>query len=89
MCVAQAQHGSAPDIAGQGKANPTSLILSSAMLLNWLAEKRRSEKLAKAATSIEAAVDAALTRAETRTADLGGRLSTSDFAKVIADAVAA
>jgi isocitrate/isopropylmalate dehydrogenase len=88
MCVAQAQHGSAPDIAGQGKANPTSLILSAAMLLNWLAEKRRSEKLAKAATSIEAAVDAALAKVETRTADLGGRLGTSDFAKVITDSVA-
>jgi 3-isopropylmalate dehydrogenase len=89
MCVAQAQHGSAPDIAGQGKANPTSLMLSAAMLLDWLAEKRRSEKLAKAATSIEAAVNEALARAQTRTADLGGRLSTSAFAKVIADAVAA
>jgi 3-isopropylmalate dehydrogenase len=38
LCCAQAQHGSAPDIAGQDKANPTSLILSSAMLLAWLAD---------------------------------------------------
>jgi isocitrate/isopropylmalate dehydrogenase len=88
MCVAQAQHGSAPDIAGQGKANPTSLILSAAMLLDWLAEKRRSENLAKAARAIEVAVDKALASAETRTADLGGGLGTSDFAKVVADAVA-
>src|SRR3546814_2231655 len=40
ICVAQAQHGSAPDIAGQGIANPTSLILSAAMLLDWLGRRR-------------------------------------------------
>jgi 3-isopropylmalate dehydrogenase len=40
LCVAQAQHGSAPDIAGQDRANPTSLILSAAMMLEWLAAKR-------------------------------------------------
>src|SRR4030095_7276427 len=39
-CMAQAQHGSAPDIQGQNKANPTSLILSSAMLLDWLPRPR-------------------------------------------------
>ena len=39
LCVAQAQHGSAPDIAGQDIANPTSLILSAAMLLEWLGRR--------------------------------------------------
>src|SRR6202008_677734 len=39
ICVAQAQHGSAPDIAGQGIANPTSLILSAAMLFDWLGRR--------------------------------------------------
>ena len=34
-------HGSAPDIAGQGKANPTATILSAAMMLDWLAERQR------------------------------------------------
>src|SRR3546814_7326099 len=43
ICVAQAQHGSAPDIAGQGIANPTSLILSAAMLLDWRSEEHTSE----------------------------------------------
>ena len=38
-CMAQAQHGSAPDIAGQDRANPASLILSAAMLLGWLATR--------------------------------------------------
>jgi isocitrate/isopropylmalate dehydrogenase len=88
MCVAQAQHGSAPDIAGQGKANPTSLILSAAMLLDWLAKKRGRDELAKAARAVEAAVDGALMRPDARTADLGGPLGTAAFAKVVADAVA-
>ena len=39
-CMAQAQHGSAPDIQGQDKANPCSLVLSAAMLLDWLADRR-------------------------------------------------
>jgi isocitrate/isopropylmalate dehydrogenase len=88
MCVAQAQHGSAPDIAGQGKANPTALILSAAMLLDWLAETRGGENLAAAAKAIDTAVDRTLARPETRTPDLGGRLTTSEFAKMVADAVA-
>ena len=40
-CCAQAQHGSAPDIAGMDKANPTSLILSAAMLLDWLSIRHK------------------------------------------------
>src|SRR3546814_20466400 len=49
ICVAQAQHGSAPDIAGQGIANPTSLILSAAMLLDWLGRRRTDAALCDAA----------------------------------------
>jgi isocitrate/isopropylmalate dehydrogenase len=84
ICVAQAQHGSAPDIAGQDKANPVSLILSSAMLLEWIAARRNDEALARAAKSIEAAVDAALANPATRTVDLGGRLGTREFAAAVA-----
>src|SRR4051812_39725513 len=80
VCVAQAQHGSAPDIAGKGVANPASLILSVAMLLEWLGERHRSENLLTASRSMEAAVDAALKDPATRTRDLGGRASTRDFA---------
>ena len=43
--MAQAQHGSAPDIAGQNTANPVSLILSTSMLLNWLGERRKIKDL--------------------------------------------
>src|SRR5207237_3944068 len=68
-CVAQAQHGSAPDIAGKGIANPASLILSVAMLLEWLGERHRKENLLTAAKSMEAAVDAALKDPANRTQD--------------------
>ena len=65
-------HGSAPDIAGQGMANPIGTILSAAMLL------RHSLKLEREAAAIEAAVDGALT-AGCRTADLGGKLTTQQM----------
>jgi len=89
LAAAQAQHGSAPDIAGQDRANPTSLILSAAMLLRWLAEKRDQAPLAEAADAIDAAIDRALSEPATRTADIGGALGTQAFGKAIADAVSA
>jgi isocitrate/isopropylmalate dehydrogenase len=89
LCCAQAQHGSAPDLAGQDKANPTSLILSAAMLLDWLAAKHGLPAYAEAAQAIDRAIDAALARPETRTPDLGGTLGTRAFADRIAAAVAA
>ncbi len=78
--VAQAQHGSAPDIAGQDRANPTSLIASAAMLLRHLGH-------ADAAGAIEGALDAALSAPSTRTPDLGGALGTSAFAAHLADRI--
>jgi 3-isopropylmalate dehydrogenase len=84
LCVAQAQHGSAPDIAGKDRANPTSLILSAAMLLEWIGARRGDATLAPAAKSIEAAVDSTLQDPKTRTADLGGKLGTQEFAKAVA-----
>ena len=83
-CLAQAQHGSAPDIAGQNRANPTSLILSAAMLLEWLGNRHHNAALGAAAKKIESAVDAALKDPATRTADLGGGLGTREFAKAVA-----
>jgi 3-isopropylmalate dehydrogenase len=84
LCVAQAQHGSAPDIAGKNIANPSSLILSAAMLLEWIAARRGAQALGRAARAIDAAVDAALGDPATRTADLGGPLGTREFAKAVA-----
>ena len=74
--AAQAQHGSAPDISGQDRANPTSLIGSAAMLLRHLG-------LTGAARAIDNALATALADPETRTADLGGPLGTQAFADVL------
>ena len=82
-CLAQAQHGSAPDIAGRNVANPASLILSAAMLLEWLAARNGRQALGAAAKAIESAVDAALRDPGTRTADLGGKLGTREFARAV------
>lgn len=87
ICVGQAQHGSAPDIAGLDKANPTSLILSAAMLLDWLAGRHAAPQFASAARGIEAAVEAALADPAGRTADLAGPLGTAAFATRIAGAI--
>lgn len=74
-------HGSAPDIAGQGKANPCATILSAAMLLRY------SLGMEEAADRIEAAVTAALASGA-RTADLGGALSTEAMGDAVLKALA-
>ena len=84
LCCAQAQHGSAPDIQGQDKANPTSMILSVAMLLNWLGEHRGLASCTQAGAAIEQAVDAVLADPATRTADLGGALGCRAFGAAVA-----
>jgi len=85
--VAQAQHGSAPDIAGKNVANPSSLIGSAAMLLAWLGERRRDDKLVRAASAIEAALDRVIANPKTRTPDMGGSLGTDAFGDTVAQAI--
>ncbi len=85
--VAQAQHGSAPDIAGKNIANPSSLIGSGAMLLAWLGERRGDDKLVKAAQAIETALDRVIARKEWRTPDMGGPLGTDAFGERVAQAL--
>jgi len=87
--VAQAQHGSAPDIAGKDEANPVSLILSAAMLLDWLANRQGRRDLVEAAAAIEITIDQLLADPSKRTADLGGPLGTAAFARAAAAAVLA
>ena len=82
--VAQAQHGSAPDIAGQDRANPASLIGSAGMLLAWLGERRSDERLAKAAAAIDEALERTIADPQARTPDLGGPLGTEAFAARVA-----
>jgi 3-isopropylmalate dehydrogenase len=80
--MAQASHGSAPDIAGRGIANPVGMILSAAMLLAWLAGERKDPAAGEAGQAIERAVAAALTGGP-RTRDLGGSASTSEFTEAL------
>jgi 3-isopropylmalate dehydrogenase len=87
LCAAQAQHGSAPDIAGQDRANPTSLILSAAMLLAWRGERKKLDNVVTAARAIDRAVDSILEKPEKRTADLGGMLGTRAFGEAVAAAL--
>ena len=81
--MAQAAHGSAPDIAGQDIANPVGMILSSVMLLRWLAERNGDGRLDDVAELVEATTWAALSDG-VRTRDLGGGHGTAAFAREIA-----
>jgi isocitrate/isopropylmalate dehydrogenase len=82
--VAQAQHGSAPDLAGKDSANPASLIGSAAMLLAWLGERRQDERLSRAAMAIDDALEHTIATPASRTADLGGPLGTRAFGDRVA-----
>jgi len=78
--VFEAVHGSAPDIAGQGKANPTAMIRSAEMMLRYLDEK-------DAANAIRDAIFEVYDEGEHLTSDLGGSASTDEFAKHLAERV--
>jgi isocitrate dehydrogenase (NAD+) len=78
--VFEAVHGSAPDIAGQGKANPTALTLSAVMLLIHLGE-------AEAANRLQNAVEAVYREGKHLTGDVGGTASTMEFADAVVKAI--
>jgi 3-isopropylmalate dehydrogenase len=86
-CMAQAQHGSAPDIAGKDLANPVSLVLSAGMLLGWLGRRHGRGDLAQAERRIEEAVDALVRNPATRTRDLGGALGTRAWTEALLEAL--
>jgi 3-isopropylmalate dehydrogenase len=85
-CMAQASHGSAPDIAGKGRANPIAMILSAAMLLDWLGTRHADARATDAAVRIEAGVRAAV-RGGVATRDLGGSASTDDFTAAVVEQI--
>lgn len=80
--IFEAVHGSAPDIAGQNKANPLALLMSAVMMLRYLAENAGDNGLGEAADRIKLAYDYCLKHGE-KTGDLGGALSTSEFADAV------
>ena len=80
--VFQPCHGTAPDIMGKGLANPTAMILSAAMMLDWLADRHGEEGAARAARAIETAVDRAFAGG-LRACEFGGRDGTAAIAAAV------
>jgi isocitrate dehydrogenase (NAD+) len=76
IAIFEAVHGSAPDIAGQNKANPTAIIRSAILMLKHL-------KMNNFAQRIDVALNKTLVRPETCTADLGGPLGTTEFTESV------
>ncbi|WP_454649599.1 isocitrate/isopropylmalate dehydrogenase family protein [Bradyrhizobium liaoningense] len=84
--VFQPCHGTAPDIMGQGKANPTGMILSAAMMLDWLADKHGIESAAEAGETIERAVDQVYAGG-IKPMEFGGSNGTADITKAVLGAL--
>lgn len=84
--VFQPCHGTAPDIMGQGKANPTGMILSAAMMLDWLADKHGVESAAEGGEQIERAVDLVYAGG-LKPIEFGGSNGTADITKAVLSAL--
>ncbi len=84
----QPSHGSAPQLAGRNIANPLAMILSAAMMLDWLGEKHGDAAAASAARHIEAAVEHVLQAGKHLTPDLGGTAGTDEAAQAVIAALA-
>jgi len=80
--VFQPCHGTAPDIAGKGRANPTAMFLSGAMMLEWLAERHDEPRAAEAGALIRAAVDDAFANG-LRTWEIGGRCGVREVTEAV------
>jgi isocitrate/isopropylmalate dehydrogenase len=80
--VFEAVHGSAPDIAGQDRANPLALLMSAVMLLNHLSARESEPRYREVGARIRSAYDAALKAGET-TRDIGGTLGTRAFTEAV------
>jgi 3-isopropylmalate dehydrogenase len=83
----QPAHGTAPDIASQGKANPSAMFLSAAMMLDWLADRHAEPKLAAWARSVERAVEAALSDGKHVPIENGGQAGTAEMTSAVMDAL--
>jgi len=85
--VFQPCHGTAPDIAGQGLANRMAMVLSAAMMLDWLGQTRANEAMVADAARLEAAVDAVIAERRVLTRELGGEAGTAEVMAAIEAAV--
>lgn len=81
----QPAHGTAPDIAGKGIANPSAMILSVAMMLDWLAVRHADPTLADGARAIESALQRSFTEAGIRPPDFGGKSHTADVVRAVTE----
>ena len=81
--VFQPCHGSAPDIAKKGLANPTAMFLSGAMMLHWLADTKQCDAAAQAGTLIVDAIDAAFASGTLKTIELGGNSGLNDVCQAV------
>ena len=81
--VFQPSHGTAPDIAGQGKANLTAIILSVVMMLDWLGRRHNEPDCVEAGALLEKAVDNAFVGSELCTADFGGPTGSADVTNAV------
>jgi 3-isopropylmalate dehydrogenase len=85
--MAQATHGSAPDIAGRNIANPYAMIMSGKMLFEWLGRKKGALKALQAAKFIDSAMDMVIADAKHLTGDLGGKASTTRMGDAVVEGV--
>lgn len=86
VAMAQAAHGSAPDIAGLNIGNPTGMMLSTVMLMEWLAERHNDNNLEEIGKLVEQSLYQSL-KDGIKTKDLGGNALTSEFAKAISERI--
>ena len=87
IAMAQATHGSAPDIAGKNVANPYAIIMSTSMLLSWMGSKYSEDKLIMASNIIEESALEVIKERKYLTADIGGKSSTIDMTNAIIEKV--
>jgi 3-isopropylmalate dehydrogenase len=84
--VFQPCHGTAPDIAGLGKANPTAMFLSAAMMLDWLADRHDLPSCRTASNMLSASVEAAFSEGNLLPFEMGGETGTEAIAHAVMDA---
>jgi len=78
----EAVHGTAPDIVGKGIANPTAIVMSAAMMLNYLSETEASQRMLDA-------LDAVYREGKHTTRDVGGTATTNEFTQAVIEAIGA
>jgi 3-isopropylmalate dehydrogenase len=83
----QPAHGSAPDIAGTGKANPTAMFLSAVMMLEWLAERHGRPACGEAAEVLRRAIERPFQQGRVKPFEFGGSSGTVEITRAVVDAL--